>query len=65
MEVSTFITFCTKVYLLGTAECYKFAILRVVQSCCTVVLCMLAEDLCTHDNETAFLDHKTYYTETK
>ena len=62
MQVSTSITFCTNVYLLGTAECYKSAILYVVR--CTLVLRMLAEDLCRNDNGVAFLDHKTWYTET-
>ena len=60
MQVSTSSTFCTNVYLLlGTAECYKSAILYVGQSCCTLVLRMLAEDLCRNDNGVAFLDHKS------
>lgn len=50
---------------LGTAECYKSAILHVVQGGYTLVLCMLAEDLCRNDNGFPFLNHKTYYSETK
>ena len=63
-EATTSITFCTSVYLLGTAECCKTAILYLVQSYCTVFLRMLAEGLCRIDDGIAILDHNTYYNET-
>lgn len=64
MQVSASIIFCTNVYLLSTAECYKSVILYLIQSSCTVVLRMLAEDLCSNENGVVFLDHNTNYNET-
>ena len=49
---------------LGRAERYISVILSMVHSGYTLVLRMLAEDLCRNDNDVSFRDHKNDYIET-
>lgn len=50
-------------YYLGTALCYK-SVIEHSKSCRTLVLHVLAVDLCRNENGIPFLNHKTDYKET-
>ena len=50
---------------LGRAERYISVFLYLVQSGYTIVLRMLAVDLCRNENDASILNHRNDYTETK